>query len=62
MQGEQLREQRTEIEDLHEKVRSIGSRDWVNAILYSINGVEKNEAILDKSKRGSYTTYSATLH
>jgi len=65
MQGEQLREQlreqKTQIDNLHGKVRSIGSREWVNAILYSINGVEKNEAILDKSRCGSYTTYSTTV-
>lgn len=65
MQGEQLREQlreqKTQIDNLHGKVRSIGSREWVNAILYSINGVEKNEAIPDKSRCGSYTIYSTTV-
>jgi len=45
-----------EVQNLQGKVRSIGTRDWVNAILYSINGVEKNEAILDRSKSGAYTT------
>lgn len=42
-----------EVRNLQGKVRSIETRDWVNAILYSINGVEKNEAILDRSKSGA---------
>lgn len=68
MQGKKLLRQTDEVttlsnrsEDLQGKVRSIGTRDGVNAVLYSIKGIEKNDAILDKMKCWTYTINPASV-